>query len=61
MADEGMDPLKLGVDSSFLEEKKIPFESSSEIELNLCVLSHPERLSLSANYGMSLGKLKYLI
>lgn len=44
----------------FFGEKKIPFESSSDAELNLCVLSHPERSSLSINYGMSLGKLKYL-
>lgn len=37
MADEGMDPLKLGVTILFLRKKTIPFESS-ETEPHLCVL-----------------------
>lgn len=37
MADEGIDPLKLGVTTFFLRKKTIPFESE-ETELNLCVL-----------------------
>lgn len=59
MADEGMDPLKLGADSSVLEKKRIPFESRWEREFNLRVLSHSERLSFSIHHGMSLGKCKY--
>lgn len=37
MADEGVDPLKLGVTTLFLRKKTIPFESS-ETERNSCVL-----------------------